>query len=287
MTRIIDTHVHCWDLEKAAYPWLAADESILNRTWRIEEIEEERKKAGVVAGVLVQAAGNLEDTELMLDIANRSSWIKGVVGWLPLTNPRETQRLLEDRFSKEKYFKGVRHQVHDEKDPEWLLQPPVLESLQLLSDKNIPYDMVGILPAHLRTVIKLTEKIPGLRLVLDHLNWPPIASGEKFGEWGDLIKVAAQHKNLYAKISGLGTASGNFQYRSTAGIQPYVAFAIELFGSRRCFCGSDWPVSMLAATYTQTWNQVKNMIQQLLPGAERNQVFFSTAKNFYSLETDE
>ena len=124
--KIIDTHVHVWDLEKADYPWLKNDVSILNRTWRIGEIESERKQAGITAGVLVQASGNLEDTDLMLETAYKTDWICGVVAWLPLIDPIATQRLLDERFLKEQYFKGVRHQIHDEKDTEWLLQPPVI-----------------------------------------------------------------------------------------------------------------------------------------------------------------
>jgi L-fuconolactonase len=281
--KIIDTHVHVWDLEKADYPWLEGDTSILNRTWKIEEIETERKEAGVTAGVLVQASGNLENTELMLETAYNSDWILGVVAWLPLMNPGKTQRLLEERFLKEKYFKGVRHQVHDEKDPKWLLQPEVIESLKIISSYGIPYDVVGIKPDHIQTTIELTGKIPELRMVFDHLNGPPIPRKEKFGSWGELMKVAAQHKSLYAKISGLGTASGDFQNRTTDDIKPYVEFVLRHFGTDRCFCGGDWPVSMLANNYVQSWQITKSILNSLLNELERDQVFFSNANSFYNL----
>jgi L-fuconolactonase len=130
---IADTHVHVWDLGRARYPWLDGDDSILNRTWRIGELESYRKTAGVTTGVLVQASGNLEDTELMLETARDTDWIGGVVAWLPLMDTRETLHLLEERFLAEEYFKGVRHQIHDERDPRWLLQAPVVDSLKLLA----------------------------------------------------------------------------------------------------------------------------------------------------------
>jgi L-fuconolactonase len=281
--KIIDTHVHVWDLEKAAYPWLEGDRSILNRTWRIEEIENERKKAGITAGVLVQASSNLEDTEFMLETAARADWICGVVAWLPLIDPGATHRLLEERFLKEKYFKGVRHQVHDEKDTKWLLQPQVIESLKIISSYKIPYDVVGIIPGHIETVLEVAEKIPGLRMVFDHLSWPPIPTQERFGRWGDLMKTASQHKNLYAKISGLGTASGNFEHRTADDIKPYVEFALQNFGTDRCFCGADWPVSMLANDYFQTWQITKDILNSLLSETEKNKVLFSNANKFYNL----
>ena len=280
---IIDTHVHIWDLEKAQYPWLQGDNSILNRTWRIEEIEYDRKKAGVTSGVLVQAGGNIEDTELMLEIAYKTDWISGIVGWLPLMDTKSTQQLLQERFLKEKYFRGVRHQIHDEKDAKWLLQPAVIESLTLLASFDIPYDVVGILPSHIETAIEVADKIPGLRIVFDHLNWPPIPTKEKFGKWGELMKIAAEHKNLYAKISGLGTASGNFQDREAADIKPYVEFVLQHFGTERCFCGGDWPVSMLANNYIQTWQITKNILNDLLNDEEKEKVLFSNANKFYKL----
>ncbi len=281
--RIIDTHVHIWDLEKTEYTWLQGDSSILNRTWRIEEIEKDRKEAEVTAGVLVQASGNIEDTELMLETAYKTDWICGIVGWLPLMDTKTTQRLLEERFLKEKYFKGVRHLIHDEKDPKWLLQPAVIESLKLLSSFDLPYDVVGILPSHIETVIEVSDKIPGLRMVFDHLNWPPIQTKEKFGKWGELMKVAAQHKNIYGKISGLGTASGNFQDRTEDDIKPYVEFVLEHFGTKHCFCGGDWPVSMLANNYIKTWQTTKDILNDLLKDAEKDKVLFSNANNFYKL----
>ena len=281
--RIIDTHVHIWDLDKAHYPWLHGDTSILNRTWRIEEIENERKQVGITAGVLVQASGNMEDTELMLETAYKTDWIAGVVGWLPLLDTKATHLLVEKRFLNEHYFKGVRHQTHDEKDPKWLLQPAVIDSLKLLASLDIPCDVVGILPSHIETVIEVADKIPELRMVFDHLSWPPIPTKEKFGRWGELMRIAAQKKNLYAKISGLGTASGNFQKRTADDIKPYVEFILQRFGNDRCFCGGDWPVSMLANSYVETWQITKDILDSLLNEAGREKVYFYNANNFYNL----
>ena len=281
--KIIDTHVHIWDLEKVEYPWLKGDTSILNRTWKIEEIEKERKEAGITAGVLVQASGNLEDTELMLETACRTDWICGVVGWLPLMDPKATQQLLEEKFLKERYFKGVRHQVHDEADARWLLQPEVIKSLKILSSHGIPYDVVGIKPDHIDTVLQVAKKIPGLKMVFDHLNWPPIPQQERFGRWGELMKAASRHKNLYAKISGLGTASGSFENRTADDIKPYVEFVLQQFGTDRCFCGGDWPVSMLANNYIQTWQIIKDILNGLLNEVEKDNILFSNANKFYNL----
>jgi L-fuconolactonase len=282
LQRIVDTHVHVWNFDRAEYLWLKGDTSILNRSYPIEELESERKKAGVTDGVLVQAANNFEDTDWMLEVAENTEWIKGVVGWLPLMNPQETAKTLGEKYYNQKYFKGVRHLIHDEPDSKWLLQKEVLESLQILSDYHLPYDVVGVLPEHIETALTVAEKIPSLKMVFDHLNQPPIASKEKFGRWGELIKEASRHSNFYAKISGLGTTSKNAEW-SKGDIQSYIEFVLEHFGIDRCFCGGDWPVSLLAGSYSRTWSIYREVLDSLLNEEEQQKIYCQNAVVFYQL----
>ena len=97
------------------------------------------------------------------------------------------------------------------------------------------------------------------------------------------MKLASKHKNLYAKISGLGTASGNFQNRTADDIKPYVEFVLDHFGTQRCVCGGDWPVSMLSNNYIKTWQITKDFLNDLLNDDEKDKVLFSNANNFYNL----
>jgi len=52
--QIVDTHVHVWDPDRAEYPWLEGDDSILNWVWSIEQLEKERLEAGITKGVLAE-----------------------------------------------------------------------------------------------------------------------------------------------------------------------------------------------------------------------------------------
>ena len=280
---IIDTHVHVWDLEAARYAWLEGSTSILNRTYRLEEIQVERVSAGVTGGVLVQAENHLEDTEHMLRVARTSGWISGVVGWLPLMDPAETARLLTDIYLHEPLFKGVRHLIHGEPDPKWLLQPEVLESLSILAAHDIPFDVVGVLPEHIETALVVADRVPSLRMVFDHLNQPPVASGVRYGRWGELMKVAAQHFGFHMKISGLGIAGGDFSGRRAEDILPYVSFTVEHFGTERCFCGGDWPVSLLAMGYADTWALNRWLVEEAVGPDAVQAVLAANAKQFYQL----
>ena len=206
--RCIDTHIHIWNFSRAKYSWLDGNTTILARNYLIEELEPQLKAAGVTEGVLVQAANTAEETAYMLAVAEQTQWVKGVVGWLPLENPDEVATILSNGYAKHSLFKGVRHLIHDEPDTKWLLQPTVLQSLQLLADAAIPYDVVGVVPAHLETVLQVLNKVSGLTIVLDHLNQPPVQQKEIFGRWGELIAEVADYPKAYGKISGLGTTTG-------------------------------------------------------------------------------
>lgn len=280
--RIVDTHVHIWDFDKAEYSWLKGNTSILNRNYNIEELEEERKKAGITDGILVQAAVNFEETDFLFEVASKTEWIKAVVGWVPLINPKETEKALSEKYHNQKLLKGIRHMIHDEPGANWLLQQEVLESLQIISNHHLPYDVVGIIPEHIETVLKVAEKVPSLKMVFDHLNQPPIATKEKFGKWGELMKEASKNKNFFAKISGLGTTAKNPQW-SASDIKPYVEFVLEHFGVDRCFCGGDWPVSLLAGSYSRTWNIYREVLDSLLNEEEQQKVYFKNAVAFYQL----
>ena len=281
--RMTDTHVHIWDLDRGEYPWLKGDESILNRSYGLEELEDTRIAAGITEGVLVQAANNTGDTDRMLQAAAAHGWISGVVGWLPLQDPESTARILETGYGRNPYFKGVRHLIHNEADPRWLLQDGVVESLRLLVERDLPYDLVGVAPVHIRTALELADRLPGLRMVFDHLNQPPIAVKEKYGEWGELMKEAAGHRNFYMKISGLGTASQQSRNWKAEDLQPYIWHTLLHFGEDRCFCGGDWPVCLLAGSYGDTWTAYREIIGKLLGKEGNEKLFYRNAERFYSL----
>jgi len=140
------------------------------------------------------------------------------------------------------------------------------------------------LPVHIDTAIKVAERVPELLMVFDHLNQPPIAGKEEFGTWGTLLKTAAQNKNFYAKISGLGTASGKGKSWTAADVLPYIEFALKQFGTGRCVCGGDWPVSLLAGSYSQTWLKYEEALSALLGEKEKQAVLYDNAARFYALD---
>ncbi|NBE94248.1 hypothetical protein FE391_46085 [Nonomuraea sp. KC401] len=277
---IVDAHQHFWNLETGSYPWLTPASGPIFRTFEPAELLPQLAAAGVERTVLVQAMDSYADTDAMLAQADAHDVIGAVVGWVPLWRPGEAAEALE-RYRRHPKFAGVRHLIHDEPDPDWVLRDSVVEGLRLLAAAGLPFDVVAVLPRHLEHVPVLAERVPGLRMVIDHLAKPPIK--EKGWEpWASLLARAAECPQVYAKVSGLNTAADAATWTADD-LRPYVEHALESFGPERLMFGSDWPVALLAGDYAKVWRETGAVLSGL-PAAGRAAVLGGTATRFYGME---
>jgi L-fuconolactonase len=219
----------------------------------------------------------IEESWWLLDLAEAHEFILGVVAWADLTDPALPQVL--DKLQKRPKFKGVRHIVHDEPDPLWLMRPDVLRGLRELAQRGIPYDLL-LRQIHLPLVPQLAEQVPGLRMVIDHIAKPPIASGRMDG-WAEDMRAASQVPGLYCKLSGMITEANHANWKADD-LRPYVQHVMSLFEPERLMFGSDWPVCKLAGSWKQTLAAFTQAI-----GAQsmetREQILGGAAKRFYGL----
>jgi L-fucono-1,5-lactonase len=273
----IDAHQHFWDIDRFEYPWMPAGESPLRRNFLPEQLEPVLARNRFDGSVVVQAAHLLDETRWLLDLATQHAFIRGVVGWVDLTDPRVGLAL--DRLQRHPKFKGVRHLVHDEPDANWLLRPEVLRSLGELARRKVPFDLL-LRPPHLKLVPRVAESVPGLRMVIDHIAKPPIAAQQVEG-WAEDMEAAARIPQVWAKLSGMITEADPRGWNA-GHLRPYVQHAFSLFGPDRLMFGSDWPVCLLAGT----WKEVLAAFTQALgpqPVAVREKLLGGTAARFYGL----
>ena len=178
---IIDTHQHLWNLDRVAYPWLVPAFGPIARTFEPPELAPQLAPAGVAYTVLVQSDNSYADTGYMLEMAAAYPWIIGVVGWVPLLYPDVAGRAIE-RFKVNPLFRGMRHLIHNEADPKWLLQDRVIEGLKLLADAGLTFDVVATLPEHMACIPVISRK--GAEPEDGHR--PPGAAADPVGQPGPL-----------------------------------------------------------------------------------------------------
>jgi L-fuconolactonase len=275
----IDAHQHFWSLGEVAYPWLTSAYGPIRRDFGPRDLEPLLRVTGIDRTITVQAANSFADTDAMLSHADEHPWIAAVTGWVPLLEPPAAARAL-DRYLEHPAFRGVRHLVHDEPDPDWLLQEAVGQSLLMLAERELVFEIPAVFPRHLVHVPQLARQLPDLKIVIDHLGKPPIASGE-LEPWATQLGAAAAHANVYAKVSGLNTAADPERW-SAEDLRPFVSVALDELGPDRLMFGSDWPVCLMAGDYELVWRETLRVLDAV-PEPAREALLGGTAGRVYRL----
>ena len=251
---------------------------VLRRDFEIDELKQLANAHSVVGTVVVQARQTLVETQWLLDIADRSSLIRGVIGWVPLTEPGVERHL--ERLSTQSKLKGVRHVLHDEPDPNYMLRGDFNAGIRLLESYGLRYDLL-IFAEHLPQAIEFVDRHPNLVFILDHIAKPRIAAGE-IVNWSKHIRVLSERQNVFCKISGMVTEA-DWQTWSEAQLKPYFDTVFSAFDSSRLMFGSDWPVLTLASSYARWIRTVSRMIGRL-SSAEAEDIMCRTAERAYGLK---
>ena len=283
---MIDSHHHFFDPAARDYPWMTGNASPLRRRFGPDDLQPLLTAMGVEATVLVQTVGEVTETREFLATAAVTPYIAGVVGWVDLTasDVAETLAALKAGPGGE-YLVGIRHQVHDEPDPNWLLRPDVGRGLSAVAEADLVYDFL-IRPRETPAAIEVARRFPHLRFVVDHLAKPIIApfDDEKLDAWDDLMSGFAGHEHVACKLSGLVTEAGP-GWLAEEELAVYCAIAFRIFGEDRLMFGSDWPVCTLVASYDRVVGALRDILITLgpfAPGVEEK-IWGGNAARWYGL----
>jgi len=272
----VDAHHHVWSLARGDYSWIDfsnAAQKPLHRDFATADLEPMRARWRIDRTVLVQAAPTIEETEYMLGIADATPWIGKVVGWIDFED-RSHRRHLE-RFAKHPKFAGVRPMIHDLADPNWMHRRDVQWGYETVIALGLAFEALGY-PLHAENFLRLFERHPTMRVVVDHCMKPAIRD-DAFAPWAQSMTRMARETGAFCKLSGLVTETRHGWTPEI--LAPYVRHVLDSFGPDRVMWGSDWPVVELASTYDK-WRETA---EQLVDPQAHALVFGGTAARFYRL----
>jgi predicted TIM-barrel fold metal-dependent hydrolase len=275
----IDAHQHFWQFNHREYDWIDPG-GVLGRDHLPADLAPLLHAQGMAGTIAVQARQTPKETAWLLALADRTEWIKGVVGWEDLCAPDIEAKL--DRWQRHSKLVGFRHVLQDEPDPYFMLRPDVLTGVRAVLARDLVYEIL-ILPRQHHLLPGFLDSVGPGKLVLDHGGKPDIrADGLK--DWLPVIERAAQYPHLFCKISGLVTEADHDQWRPDD-IDPYLDHLLRCFGPERLVFGTDWPVCQLAATYDQVCSLSRRFIEQRCPD-HINQIFGENALRLYGIAGD-
>ncbi len=274
---IIDSHQHFWYYNPKTHAWINDSMAVIRKDFLPQELEQVYAKNGIDGCIAVQANQTLEETQFLLSLAKTYNFIKGVVGWVDLCHTNLEKVLFE--YKKNEKLKGFRHIVQSEPDSNFLLRPDFIRGITYLEKYNFTYDIL-VFPHQLGAVLELVKRFPNQKFVIDHMAKPYIKDGF-FEGWAVLINEIGKCENVFCKLSGIITEA-DYNTWTKAQIQPYLDHVLSAFGTSRLMFGSDWPVCLVAGTYTQVKQLITHFISKLTQN-EQQQIMGGNAVSFYNL----
>lgn len=274
---IIDTHTHFYDPARPeGVPWPPPENRLLYRTVLPAHLKALAVPAGVTGTVVVEASRWLEDNQWILDLAQNDPYIVGFVGGLVPNRPGFAPEL--ERFAANPLFRGIRVGGAFLADVE---QGSFLEDMALLAARDLSLDVLIFDPAHFDGLHRLAERLPELRIVINHVGNMPIDGQPLAPEWRERFRRAAAYPHVHMKVSGLLENSRVQPAPEEVDFyRPLLDCLWDGFGEERLIFGSNWPVCEQAGTYRACLSIVRSYFGEKGPSAS-DSYFWRNAQRVY------
>lgn len=271
---IVDTHVHFLLEQGLPYQSLKGD-------FTLKQYNAYTKNLNVDTIVFMECDCNLshyaEEVYFATGVSYLDPRIKAIVSAFPVEDGYSQEAALE-KLLLNPLVKAIRRLVRFEKK-DFMLQPGFIDGLKMLEKRKLPFDLCISLE-ELELVPELVKQVPELPIMLDHIGTPHIRDKE-FKIWSTGIQKVAQYPNVHCKLSSLATEA-NPKTWTKEDILPYLDELLEDFGVNRVAFGSDWPVSLVAATVEQSVELLLEAVKHHSE-EEKKKIFRENALAFYNI----
>jgi len=265
-TPIIDAHIHLFDPTRTGgVPWPEKDDKALYKPALPGRYEALSKPFGVVGAIAIEASPLASDNQWLLAIAQKNPVIVGVIGDLVPSSPDFRKQL--DAVHKNSLFLGIRYGNLWNRDLMVDLEKPgFVDGLKALAQSGLVFESANPDPRLIRSVLNVAERVPDLRIVIDHLPHAavPTDGAEHDEYWADLRKLG-QSAHIFVKLSEIPVVKDGLLVTDTKFYREPLDALWDVFGEDRVIFGSDWPNSDHVASYAETFGIVRNYMAEKSP----------------------
>nr|WP_297348665.1 amidohydrolase family protein [uncultured Glaciecola sp.] len=314
MKKVIDPHVHLFDLEQGNYDWLKpewADKKRICNSYNDSDLQ--RQTSFSIAGYVHIEAGfdNKQGHRELVNVEHRASLPQRSIGFIDITlEPAEFMTELGKQLQQRSAV-GIRHILEplDTIEETTGLYEKALETrhehrITTLLENTNSFTNLGVLAKHngifelqcdvnnrelVVHIFSFFQRLPTLRLVLNHAGFAPTAfdlNGQlnaTFTDWKINTQLLAQLPNIYAKCSGFEMVERGYD---KAQIQAVLIHCINVFGVANVMLASNFPLCQFSLSYESYWQQsfavLDQMIEQrLLDSKHKKALYFDNAFRVY------
>ena len=265
---IIDTHIHLFDTNRSqGVPWPPKDNAVLYQPALPGRYRKLAVPLGIQGAIEVECSPWLEDNQWVLDIAAKDTIVVGTIGDLEPGKPDFRKSL--ERFRRNPLFRGIRYgNLWDRDYVGEAAKPQFIADLKALAAAGLVLDTANPTPSLISWAVRLTDRVPDLRLVVDHLAQlePPAEPAARAAYQSDLRELG-KRPQVYVKVSQVFRRVDGGVPEELSFYRPRLDEIWDIFGPDRLIYGSDWPNSDQWAPYPKVLNLVREYFTAKGPAA--------------------
>jgi L-fuconolactonase len=246
---IIDTHIHLFDAGRPqGAPYKGSSQYqggvALPSTYRALA-----QPLGIVGALEVEASPWMEDNLWVLEVAEKDTIMVGTIGNLQPEKPEFAEYL--ERYHRNPLFRGIRYgnlwnydlvgQVNN---------PDFVDGLKLLAQADLVLDTANPRVNLLEAIVRVSDKVPALRIIVDHLPSLDPTQEEQAG-YAAVLKEISGCPQIFCKLSAINHSVDGKVVSGLAAHRARLDLLMETFGEDRVLFGSDWPNSVGISTLAQ------------------------------------
>ncbi|MGH9666502.1 MAG: amidohydrolase family protein, partial [Bryobacteraceae bacterium] len=143
-----------------------------------------------------------------------------------------------------------------------LANPAFVAWLKALAAADLVMDSANPTPALLADLVRTTDRVPDLRIVVDHLPQlnPPVEA-EPRRVYDESLRELGKRPQVYVKLSEVLRRVNGQVPHDLAAYKPRLDHLFGVFGEDRVLFGSDWPNSDQWAPYAQVFSVVREYFE--------------------------
>jgi L-fuconolactonase len=235
---ILDTHIHLFDsLRPQGVPYGAGRPPALPEVYRFIA-----EPLGVVGAIEIEASPWIEDNLWVLEVCQQNPVMVGMIGDLEPDKPEFHEYL--ERYHRHPLFRGIRYgSLWGRNLADEVKKPAFISGVKEFAAADLTFDTANPRPDLIEAIVRLTDQVPQLRVVLDHIpNMVALDSPDtRPGVEANLRELAK--RNVYAKISAVARRVNGSVITDPSAYKPRLDLLCDIFGEDRILFGSDWPNS--------------------------------------------
>jgi predicted TIM-barrel fold metal-dependent hydrolase len=254
---IIDSHIHLFDANRPQGAPYVGPKEFTSHVSLPAAYRALASPLGIVGALAVEASPWLEDNLWVLEVAQVDPIMVGTVGFLEPDKPEFPEYL--ERYHRNPLYRGIRLRVDPNAGSKFEAQvgePEVIKNLGRLSEADLVLDTTNPSLELLRGVIRVNDKVPDLRIIVDHLPVLDPTPAQQADYEAALAEIR-QRPNIFVKLSEILHRVHDIVAAELPAHRERLDYLMSIFGEDRVLFASDYPNFVGTATLDQVTSLVE------------------------------